>query len=206
MSEDQVIFATDLKINQWTTKERSSKIYLFIDREAKKSQDIRRLLETSVNKIIIIIQKEFNMTSSIKTETPDWKKNTVPVRVARVVFCGYDMHQSVFLREIGGSRELLLFISFSEAIGIERKLRREYSSRPFTHDLIYRSVEILGGRFLDVLIHDVQGGTYYSRLRIKHDRRVITLDSRPSDALAIALSCKPPLDILVKEDLMHPSA
>lgn len=146
------------------------------------------------------------MASSRNSESQEWRENAVPVKIMRIIFGRYEMHQSILLREIDGSRELALYVSYVEAMGIERKLREEYAPRPFTHDLICQTVAILGGSFMDAKIHDVQGGTYYAKLRLRQERRILTLDSRPSDMIAIALSCKPKLEILVKADLLHSPA
>lgn len=146
------------------------------------------------------------MTSSINSESQEWRKNAIPVKLTQIIFGRYEMHQLILLREIDGFRELSLYVSYAEAIGIERKLRQEYAPRPFTHDLLCQTVTALGGVFLDAKIYDVQGGTYYAKLRLQQKCRILTLDSRPSDMIAIALCCRPRLEILVETDLLHSPA
>lgn len=121
----------------------------------------------------------------------------------RILITESGIHQSLFLREVEGKRELPIFISFLEAVGIERKLRKLPARRPFTHDLLCEAVKELGGRFLDVHIYDFLNGTYFARIWIKKKEICIPLESRPSDAVAVALTCRPPLQIFVEEKLLR---
>ena len=65
------------------------------------------------------------------------------------------------------------------------------SPRPLTHDLIVNVVENLGGEFQDVVISELKDGTYYARLRVRHDGELVEIDARPSDAIAVAVTCNP---------------
>lgn len=142
------------------------------------------------------------MTPSLVSNNSDWKKTAVPTRISRLMICQYESVQSIFLQEKSGRRELPLFISLVEAQAIERKLRRERSKRPFTHELFCEVVQMLEGRFLDAFIYNVLNGTYFARLWIARGKQVYSFESRPSDAIAVALSCNPPLDIYVEESLL----
>ena len=72
-----------------------------------------------------------------------------------------------------------------------------------THDLIVSAVQNLGGEFESVMITELKDHTYFARLRVKQDGEVVEIDSRPSDAIAVAVTCDPPLPIFVSEDVLN---
>ncbi len=63
-------------------------------------------------------------------------------------------------------------------------------------------VEQLGAELDSVIITDLRDHTYYAKLRIKQDGELIEIDSRPSDAIAVAVTCNPPLPIYVNEEVL----
>jgi bifunctional DNase/RNase len=72
-----------------------------------------------------------------------------------------------------------------------------------THDLIVGAVEGLGGEFQDVILSELKEHTYYAKLRVRHDGELIEIDARPSDAIAVAVTCNPPLPIYVNEEVLN---
>jgi bifunctional DNase/RNase len=106
----------------------------------------------------------------------------------------------VILREKEGERLLPIWIGQSEAesIVIEMsKLRRE---RPLTHDLCKTLITGLGGTLRRIQITRVENRTYYAELHIRVEERMIQIDARPSDSIAIALRFAAP--IYAQEDLL----
>jgi bifunctional DNase/RNase len=106
----------------------------------------------------------------------------------------------VILREKEGERLLPIWIGQSEAesIVIEMsKLRRE---RPLTHDLCKTLITGLGGTLRRIQITKVENRTYYAELHIRVEERMIQIDARPSDSIAIALRFAAP--IYAQEDLL----
>ena len=104
------------------------------------------------------------------------------------------------LREKEGERLLPIWIGQSEAesIVIEMsKLRRE---RPLTHDLCKTLITGLGGTLRRIQITKVENRTYYAELHIRVEERMIQIDARPSDSIAIALRFAAP--IYAQEDLL----
>jgi hypothetical protein len=77
------------------------------------------------------------------------------------------------------------------------------SPRPLTHDLLVSVADNLGGEFQSVVISELKDHTYYARLRIKHEGELIEVDARPSDAIAVAVTCDPPLPIYVAEEVLN---
>ena len=87
-----------------------------------------------------------------------------------------------------------------EATSIERRVKGLPSPRPLTHDLLANAIEQLGGEVQDVFISELRDHTYFAKVRIRQEGELIEVDSRPSDAIALAVSVKVP--IYVSEDVM----
>jgi bifunctional DNase/RNase len=65
------------------------------------------------------------------------------------------------------------------------------------------AVESLGAELQDVVISELKEHTYFARLRIRHQGELVEVDARPSDAIAVAVTCNPPLPIYVNEDVLN---
>lgn len=107
----------------------------------------------------------------------------------------------IYLREAEGDRQFPIVIGVYEAASINRGVKGEKSQRPLTHDLLASVIEHLGGEFENVYINELSEHTYYAKLRIKRDGEVIEVDSRPSDAIALAVTANVP--IYVAEDVLE---
>ena len=82
-------------------------------------------------------------------------------------------------------------------------MKHSATPRPLTHDLLVAAVELLGGQFQDVIISELKEHTYYATLRVVKDGSIIEIDARPSDAIAVAITCEPNLPIYVAEDVLE---
>ncbi|MDR2439491.1 MAG: bifunctional nuclease family protein [Planctomycetaceae bacterium] len=111
--------------------------------------------------------------------------------------------QVLVLREVNGTRELPIVIGIIEATIIDRRVKRIASPRPLTHDLLCNTIEILGGKIQDIFIHRFEEQTYFAALRVICGNELIEIDSRPSDAIAVAVSFDPFLPILVHEEVLN---
>lgn len=99
----------------------------------------------------------------------------------------------VILKEKTGEGVLPIWIGPGEASAIAMKLAGIEFSRPLTHDLLTSVVEELGSQMVRVLITKVVDNTYYASLVFRHDGRVLTIDARPSDSIALALRAEAPI-------------
>lgn len=110
----------------------------------------------------------------------------------------------VILREPESNRVLPIWIGQAEAFAILLELRQEKPPRPLTHDLMRNMLEELGVQVLRVVIHDLVDKTYYAVIYLEHNGKVYEIDSRPSDAMALALRANAPIYIAGKvvESLM----
>ena len=122
---------------------------------------------------------------------------TLEIAPSRVAFCEYSTTQTVYFREVNGRREFPLTVGLFEATTIDRACRRVPSVRPLTHELVAHAVEALGGSFVDVVVDRLEGRVFYATVRINQNGKIVLLDARPSDAVALALTRRPPLKILI---------
>ena len=100
----------------------------------------------------------------------------------------------VVLHDKENRRALPIWIGSAEASAIIRKIENLSVSRPMTHDLIINIIEKTGYKLEKIEINDVEKETYYATLYIRNDKdEVIEIDSRPSDAIAIAIRVDAPI-------------
>jgi bifunctional DNase/RNase len=125
------------------------------------------------------------------------------MELARIIISEINDQQVIYLKEVGGQRTFPILIGIFEATSIDRRVKGIPSPRPLTHDLIVSVVEHLGGQLQDVLINELREHTYYAKLRVRHNGELIEIDSRPSDAIAVAVTCRPPLPIYVNEEVLE---
>ncbi len=127
----------------------------------------------------------------------------VEMELSRIIISEINDQQVIYLKEVGGKRQFPILIGIFEATSIDRRVKNYQSPRPLTHDLVVGLVEALGGELDSVVISELREHTYFARLRVKQDGELIEIDSRPSDAIAVAVSCRPPLPIYVAEDILN---
>ena len=127
----------------------------------------------------------------------------VPMELSRIIISEINENQVIYLKEIDGERQFPILIGIFEATSIHRRVRGEPSPRPLTHDLIVSVVENLGAEFQDVIISELRDHTYYAKLRVRHEGELVEIDARPSDAIAVAVTCRPPLPIFVNEEVLN---
>jgi bifunctional DNase/RNase len=125
------------------------------------------------------------------------------MELSRIILNEINDQQIIFLKETEGDRTFPIVIGIFEATSIEKRVRGLPSPRPLTHDLVVNVVENLGGEFQDVVITELKDHTYYARLRVRHDGELVEIDARPSDAIAVAVTCNPVLPIYVNEDVLN---
>lgn len=119
----------------------------------------------------------------------------------RIIISEIHEQQFVELREVEGTRKFTIVIGFFEATSIDRRVKKMRSPRPLTHDLLVSVIENLGGELRDIVVSELKEHTYYAKLRVMKDGELIEIDSRPSDAIAIAVTADVP--IYVAEDVLR---
>ncbi len=132
----------------------------------------------------------------------------VQLELSRIIISEINDQQVIYLKEVDGDRTFPILIGIFEATSIDRRVKQSSGSvnrspRPLTHDLLVSAVEQLDGEFQDVVISELKEHTYYAVLRIRHEGELVEVDSRPSDAIAVAVTCDPPLPIYVSEEVLN---
>ncbi|TWT74546.1 hypothetical protein Pla123a_33700 [Posidoniimonas polymericola] len=127
----------------------------------------------------------------------------VAMQLSRIIISEINDQQVIYLKEIEGDRTFPILIGIFEATSIDRHVRGVETPRPLTHDLLVQTIESLGGELQDVVINELREHTYYAKLRVRQDGELIEIDSRPSDAIAVAVTCVPQLPIYVAEDVLN---
>lgn len=127
----------------------------------------------------------------------------VLMRLSRIIISEINDHQVIYLREVNGDRQFPILIGVFEATSIDRRVKSYQAPRPLTHDLLVQIVDRMGGELDSVLITELKEHTYYARIRIRKDGELVDIDSRPSDAIAVAVTCEPDLPIYVSEQVLE---
>jgi bifunctional DNase/RNase len=124
----------------------------------------------------------------------------VQMELKRIIISEVIDHQMIFLKEVEGDRLFPIVIGIFEATSIDRRVKKMNSPRPLTHDLIVNVIDSLGAELQDIYINELREHTYFAKLRIRQNGELIEIDSRPSDAIALAVTANVP--IYVAEDVI----
>jgi len=116
----------------------------------------------------------------------------------------FDLSKSgamVFLEEMKGKRTLPIWIGIFEANAIALELRKISTARPMTHDLILNIIKGLEAEATKIVVTELKDNTFYATIHINTKEGEIEIDSRPSDAIAVALRVGTP--IYVNEEVIN---
>ena len=127
----------------------------------------------------------------------------VQMQLSRIIISEINDQQVIYLKEVEGDRCFPILIGIFEATSIDRRVKGYASPRPLTHDLLVSIAEKLGAEFHDVVISELKDHTYFARLRVKQEGELIEIDARPSDAIAVSVTCDPQLPIYVSEEVLN---
>lgn len=106
----------------------------------------------------------------------------------------------VVLEDLQKQRMLPIWIGVFEANAIALKIENISTPRPMTHDLLKSFLEKLGISIEKIVVNDVRDNTFYALIHCRHNNQNLIIDSRPSDAIALALRVDSP--IFVEEDVV----
>ena len=112
----------------------------------------------------------------------------VRMDLSRIVIQELLDHQVIVLRERDGSREFSIVIGTFEALAIDRRVKGIRNQRPLTHDLMSSVLDELDADLERIVIHDLRDHTFFAKLVIRHEGRLLEVDSRPSDAIALGVA------------------
>ncbi len=107
----------------------------------------------------------------------------------------------VVLEDIHSERMLPIWIGIFEANAIALKIEDIATPRPMTHDLLKNLLDDLDIKVEKIVVNDVRDNTFYALIYCRHMNQTITIDSRPSDAIALVLRTDAP--IFVEESVVE---
>ncbi|MBK5100107.1 MAG: bifunctional nuclease family protein [Desulfobacteraceae bacterium] len=110
----------------------------------------------------------------------------------------------VILREVDGDKTLPIWIGLLEATAIASELEGIKFSRPMTHDLLRNIMKMVDVEVVRIEVCDLKDNTYFALIHLKQGQKELSLDARPSDALALSLRVKAP--IFVEEEVINQSS
>lgn len=113
-------------------------------------------------------------------------------------------HRIVILKDTHSDRYLPIWIGPCEADAITVELQEVEVSRPLTHDLLKSMITEMGAEVEQIVINDLRNDVFYARIVVNLNGRRLEIDSRPSDAIALAVRVRVP--IFVEETVMERAA
>jgi bifunctional DNase/RNase len=108
----------------------------------------------------------------------------------------------MILKDINSDQAVPIWIGLLEATAIASELENIKFSRPMTHDLLKKVIDIMEGQILRIEVCDLRDNTYFALIYLKSGDREISIDARPSDAIALALRARVPIfveDIVIQK-------
>jgi len=124
----------------------------------------------------------------------------VSVGLYKIIMHENKHDQIIILKEKEGQRQIPIIIGVAEAAAIKMKVSNIRPPRPLTHDLLKNVIEQMGARLESVIINKLEGNTFYAQLLIRTaEEKIINIDARPSDSIALALRMEAP--IFVEEEV-----
>ncbi len=125
----------------------------------------------------------------------------VQCRLSKVIMSENHDRQIIVLEEVEGDRKFPIIIGFLEVFAIHRFVNDEKPPRPLTHELLGNIMDGLDINLDRVVVTELKNMTFYADLVLSQDGREVHIDSRPSDAIAMAVQRGAP--ILVEEDVIE---
>jgi len=99
----------------------------------------------------------------------------------------------VILKDVGGETVLPIWVGVYEANAIALEIEKVQTPRPMTHDLLKNVLLGLEVRVQKIIVSELKDDTFYALIYVERDGEMMTIDSRPSDALALALRMDCPI-------------
>lgn len=122
----------------------------------------------------------------------------VLMELSRIMISETSDHQIIVLKEKDGDRSFPIVIGLHEAWAIDRALKEIPTPRPLTHDLLINVITQLSDGLEKIEISDLKNNTFYAKIIIKQNGSILEVDSRPSDAIALAMQRKTPIYVAEK--------
>ncbi len=139
-----------------------------------------------------MFRPEGSLNSQVSKRT-DMEKGLMEVKVMGIVVDPKASNPVVVLVDLSGQKALPIWIGVFEAEAISRGLEGVMTLRPMTHDLMKQILDTFQITVNRVVIHDLKENTFYANLYLNVEGTELVVDSRPSDAIALAVRVKAPI-------------
>lgn len=117
----------------------------------------------------------------------------IQMKVRGLMYDPYNNAYIVILRDEENTEVLPVWVGKPEANAISFALEGIFTPRPMTHDLIKNVLDSLDAKMISVVVTDLKDNTYFSKIHLMYRDSEFTIDSRPSDAIALALRMEAPI-------------
>ncbi len=117
----------------------------------------------------------------------------IEVELSKIIINEASDQQIIVLKERYGERSFPIVIGIVEIFAIDRRLKGIQPPRPMTHDLLDTVITSLGARVERIIINDLSNHTFYARIIMSLEGKVVEVDSRPSDAIALGAASGAPI-------------
>ncbi len=117
----------------------------------------------------------------------------VHMELSRIIISETNDEQVIVLREVTGERAFPIVIGIWEAVAIDRNIKGKKTPRPMTHDLLENVIKGLEANLDRIIVTDLRDRTFYAKLILRKNGKVVEVDSRPSDAIALAVQMRAPI-------------
>jgi bifunctional DNase/RNase len=117
----------------------------------------------------------------------------IEVELSKIIINEASDQQVIVLKERYGQRSFPIVIGIVEIFAIDRRLKGIQPPRPMTHDLLDTIITSLGARVERIIINDLRNHTFFARIVLSMNGRVVDVDSRPSDAIALGAATGAPI-------------
>jgi bifunctional DNase/RNase len=122
----------------------------------------------------------------------------VEMKVQGLVFDSETNQSIVILKEEATGRTLPIWVGIFEANAITMGIEHTWTPRPMTHDLLKNIIEGLQASVRKIMVTELKSNTFYAIVLLESEGRLIEVDSRPSDAIAVALRTQAPIFVAEK--------
>ncbi|MFQ5963489.1 MAG: bifunctional nuclease family protein [Candidatus Scalinduaceae bacterium] len=122
----------------------------------------------------------------------------IHMELSRIMISETSDHQIIILKEKEGQRSFPIVIGLHEVWAIDRAVKGIPTPRPLTHDLLANIITQLSSGIERVEISDLRNNTFYAKIIINQNGNNLEVDSRPSDAIALAMQRNTPIYVAKK--------
>lgn len=127
-----------------------------------------------------------------------YDNDMIEMKVEGLVFDPLTNTPIIILKDKEGKKSLPIWVGYPEATAIALQMETVVTPRPMTHDLIKNILTEINVGVNHICVNDLKDNTFYAVISVNTDRGVIEIDSRPSDAIAVALRVNAPIFVTTK--------